>query len=291
MKRKLSAMILGLFLALVIVSCDDGFTGIMKFMGKNVAGNDESQVSAAVTSVEVSDDNKTTAKEENNKKINKDVTLTTAKTITYTNADGKETELFTVGTTDNSKKVIAVGEFALELNDKVETDITTIEAILPPQDLTEVVNTLESSGKDALLTALSKPITDDNTKKAAEGTVTLVKALLETTELSMSDSTDSEVKTLVEDVQKGLSKSEDLTMGDVVVLQALTNVITSSGNAVLDAVDKMNKDEGDSVDAKTVLGDVYDDTMKTVNVLNTVSGSTSAFKDLNLTNIVNKFMK
>lgn len=45
MKRKLSAMILGLFLALVIVSCDDGFTGIMKFMGKNVAGNDESQVS------------------------------------------------------------------------------------------------------------------------------------------------------------------------------------------------------------------------------------------------------
>ncbi len=291
MKRKLSAMILGLFLALVIVSCDDGFTGIMKFMGKNVAGNDESQVSAAVTSVEVSDDNKTTAKEEDNKKINKDVTLTTAKTITYTNADGEEKELFTVGTTDNNKKVIAVEEFALVLNDKVKTDITTIEAILPPQDLTEVVNTLESSGKEALLTALSKPITDDNTKKAAEGTVTLVKALLETTELSMSDSTDSEVKTLVEDVQKGLSKSEDLTMGDVVVLQALTNVITSSGNAVLDAVDKMNKDEGDSVDAKTVLGDVYDDTMKTVNVLNTVSGSTSAFKDLNLTNIVNKFMK
>ena len=289
MKRKLSAMILGLFLALFIVSCDDGFTGIMNFMGKNVAGNDESQVSTAVTSIEVSDDNKTTATDESNKEINDNVTLESAKTITYTNADGEKTELFTVGETSAKEKVIAVGGFALKLDEKVTTDITTIKAILPPQDLTEVVNTLESSGKEALLSALSKPITDKNTKEAADGTVTLVKALLETTELSMGDSTDSEVKKLVDDVQKGLNESKDLTMGDVVVLQSLTNVLTSSGNDVLEAVDKMN--DGGDVDAKEVLSGVYDEAMKTVNVLNTVSGSTSAFKDLNLTNIVNKFMK
>ena len=79
---------------------------------------------------------------------------------------------------------------------------------------------------------------------------------METTELSMGESTDSEVKKLVYDVQKGLNESKDLTMGDVVVLQSLTNVLTSSGNDVLEAVDKMN--DGGDVDAKEVLSGVYD---------------------------------
>ncbi len=294
MKRKLSVLALGLILALVIVSCDGGYTDFMKSMGKNVMGNDESQVSTAVTSVEVSAENKTeSSKLEESKTYGKEgstVTINEGQTIKYKNSEGKETELFTVGKTNEGTQVIAVGDFALTLSDKVTTDVSSITAVLPPQDLSSVVETLESSGKDALLVELSKPITDETTKEAAQGTATLVKGLMEMTAGSMSDGTDEEVKKIVENVNKGL-ESNNLTMGDVVVLQAVTNIITASGNTVLETVDKLDKNEGDSVDAKTVLGDVYDDAMDTVFVLNNVSDSTSAFKGIDLTNIVNKFMK
>lgn len=289
MKRKLSVIVLGLILALVIVSCDGGYTGIMKFMGKNVLGNDESQVATAVTSVEVSAENKTesTTIEKGTKKG--DVTLSSGQTIKYKNSDGEEKELFTVGKTENGDQVIAVSDFALTLKG-VKTDVSSIKAILPPQDLSSVVETLESSGKDALLKELSKTITDETTREAAEGTATLMKGLIEVAGNSLGNDADPEVVKIVDSVKEGLD-SEDLTMGDVVVLQALTNIITTSGNTVLDAVDKMDKGKGESVDAKTVLGDVYDDAMKTVYVLKTVKDSTSAFKEVDLTNIMDKFMK
>ncbi len=288
MKRKLSVLALGLILALVIVSCDGGYTGIMKFMGNNVMGNDTSQVSAAVTSVEVSAENKTesTTIESGTKKG--DVTLTSGQTIKYKNSDGEEKELFTVGKADGDVQVIAIGDFAIKLED-VQTDVSSIEAVLPPQDLSSVVNTLGSSGKDALLEELKKEITDEDTKKAAKGTATIVKGLMEMTSKNLGDNPDPEVTKIVDSVNEGLG-SENLTMGDVVVLQAVTNILATSGGTVIDSVKKMDDSSGEKVDAKTVLGEVYDDAMTTVNVLKTVKDSTSAFKDVDLTNIMNKFM-
>lgn len=288
MKRKLSVLALGLILALVIVSCDGGYTGIMKFMGKNVLGNDESQVSAAVTSVEVSAENKTESTNITTGTKKGDVTLTSGQTITYKNSDGEETELFTVGKAEDAVQVIAIGDYAIKL-EGVKTDVSSIKAVLPPQDLSSVVSTLESSGKDALLEELKKEITDEDTKEAAQGTATIVKGLMEMTSKNLGDNPDPEVKKIVESVNEGLG-SENLTMGDVVVLQAVTNILTTSGGTVIDSVKKMDDSSGDAIDAKTVLGDVYDDAMKTVNVLKTVKDSTSAFKEVDLTSIMNKFM-
>ncbi len=292
MKRKLSVLALGLILALVIVSCDGGYTGIMKFMGNNVMGNDTSQVSAAVTSVEVSAENKTESSKVESKTYGKEgsaVTIKEGQTIKYKNSDGEEKELFTVGKTDKEgEQVIAIGDFALTLKD-VKTDVSSITAVLPPQDLSSVVSTLESSGKDALLEELKKEITDEDTKVAAQGTATIVKGLMEMTSKNLGDNPDPEVTKIVDSVNEGLG-SENLTMGDVVVLQAVTNILATSGGTVIDSVKKMDDSSGEKVDAKTVLGEVYDDAMTTVNVLKTVKDSTSAFKDVDLTNIMNKFM-
>ncbi len=291
MKRKLSVLALGLILALVIVSCDGGYTGIMKFMGNNVMGNDTSQVSAAVTSVEVSAENKTESSKVESKTYGKEgsaVTIKEGQTIKYKNSDGEEKELFTVGKADGDVQVIAIGDFAIKLED-VQTDVSSIEAVLPPQDLSSVVNTLGSSGKDALLEELKKEITDEDTKKAAKGTATIVKGLMEMTSKNLGNNPDPEVTKIVDSVNEGLG-SENLTMGDVVVLQAVTNILATSGGTVIDSVKKMDDSSGEKVDAKTVLGEVYDDAMTTVNVLKTVKDSTSAFKDVDLTNIMNKFM-
>lgn len=291
MKRKLSVLALGLILALVIVSCDGGYTGIMKFMGNNVMGNDTSQVSAAVTSIEVSAENKTESSKVESKTYGKEgsaVTIKEGQTIKYKNSDGEEKELFTVGKADGDVQVIAIGDFAIKLED-VQTDVSSIEAVLPPQDLSSVVNTLGSSGKDALLEELKKEITDEDTKKAAKGTATIVKGLMEMTSKNLGDNPDPEVTKIVDSVNEGLG-SENLTMGDVVVLQAVTNILATSGGTVIDSVKKMDDSSGEKVDAKTVLGEVYDDAMTTVNVLKTVKDSTSAFKDVDLTNIMNKFM-
>ncbi len=294
MKRKILCLALCALLAFALVSCEGGLTGIMAAMGKNILGNDDSLVTSAVSSVTVSDENKTTSTKETNKDVG-DVTISEGQTISYKDNEGNVTELFTVGKTTDDKKVIAVGDFALTLDASVKADVDKIEAVLPPQDLTEVVNTLEGSGKDALLTNLAKPIEDENTKEAAKGTATLVQALLETSQSAVDGESDAEIKNTLSSVTEKLEKGkDDLTMGDVVVLQALTNILTTSGTEILKTVDKATSDsqsESTESEVKDVVNGVYDDAMKTVTIINNVSESTSVFKGMDLTTIVNKLMK
>lgn len=307
MKGKFMTALVALVLCLALVSCDE-MVNIMGRMGENVLGADSKQVETAVESVKVSEESQTKKKEvtaaegEENVKVG-DKVVDSASTFTYKNGD-EEVDLYSVGVTSDGKAAIGVGSNGVILNKtSVETKkaLAAVETVLPPQDISLVTSALEGNGKAETLEKLKTPIEDEATKKAAEGTKTVVTALLEEAKFEVNENDDESTKKAKEVVNtiltnlkpvkktdeegKEVVETKDLTMGDLIVLQTITNVISESGEVVSLITGDVS---GDTM--TEVLDKANDSLVTTATILNTVSETTTMFEGVDLSSLLSMVM-
>lgn len=185
----------------------------------------------------------------------KTVKSTSTVTQTTTTEEGGTTKVSTStsekttteeGTPTKETKVEILGVEVELKNDKVEK-LEKIESVLPPADVSEINSVLQGNGSEEAKKQLSETVTDETTKKAAEGTATLVSVLLEQSTESSSD-TPEVVKTINSNISEALNKNSDteLTNGDVVALKALTNVLTKMPSSVVDSMTGNTKKDTES---------------------------------------------
>ncbi len=302
MKRKFMTALAALVLCLSIVSCD-AMVNIMGRMGGNVLGADTKQVEAAVESVKVSKENETKNKEvsagDDGKKTIGGTEVSSGSTFTYRDGDD-DVELYSVGKTSDGSPVIGIGSTGgvtlSKTSDETREALGKIETVLPPQDISLITAALEGSGKAETLEKLGKPIEDEATKKAAEGTKTVIVALLENAQFTPAEDADEKTKkasevvnTILENLTKKdeTGEAKDLTMGDLIVLQTITNVISDSSSSVIEVF----SGEGDSSKAvEDVLDKANDSLVGTASILNTVSGTTTMFEGVDLEKLIGMVM-
>lgn len=307
MKGKFMTALVALVLCLALVSCDE-MVNIMGRMGENVLGADSKQVETAVESVKVSEESQTKKKEvtkaenEENAKVG-ETEVKSASTFTYKNGD-EEVDLYSVGVSTNDNAVIGVAGKGVELkktSDETKKALAAVETVLPPQDISLVTSALEGNGKAETLEKLKAPIEDEATKKAAEGTKTVITALLEEAKMDVKEDDDESTKKAKEVVntilnnlkptetkdEKGETKVEtkDLTMGDLIVLQTITNVISESGKIVSLITGDVS---GDTM--TEVLDEANDSLITTATILNTVSETTTMFEGVDLSSLLSMVM-
>ena len=310
MKRKMLSAVLAVALVLSLVSCD-AVVDLMGKMGNNLTGVDTAQVETAVKSVTVSEEKKTTVKTTEQKTIN-NKTVKEASTFTYKGDDGEEKELYTVGTIESEDgktktNVIGLSDVAvIELPETTTVDLSEVKSVLPPQDISSVSEKLSGGNKEEMLKQLDTPVEDETTKEAAGGTKLVVQAILESANDIIDDDDEAEaskqskevIKTVLTNMEK---KDTELTMGDVVVLQALTNLICEAPDAVAEVVKTKDtssstgtaeeSSSSDSKDATVNLLDEANDTLiATAEILNTVSSSTTLFEGIDLTTLMGLLM-
>jgi hypothetical protein len=291
MAKNLLATTIFVILAIALVSCD--VLGTMESMGENIVGVDTAQVATAVSSVTVKEENRTTI-ETSDKTTIDGREVNNASTFKYTNAAGQSQELYTVGTTtaeDGSEKnVIGLGGTIIELPSDSTIKLDEIKAVLPPQDLSAVSNKLTGSNKEEMLKQLETPVTDETTKEAAQGTKAVVQVLLESADNMIAE--DEASKELVEKILDNMNAEDsEMTMGDVVVLQALTNLICETPATIAELAKEDTKtSEASGNSATQLLEEANDTIMATAEILNTVSASTTLFEGVDLTVLMNTFM-
>ena len=238
----------------------------MKKMGNNVAGVDNEAVTNAVESVAVKSDS---IKCNTSSGVNK---------FTYKNEEGVDTELFSVGKNSNNIIAITYAEnttLSLELT-KATGDLSEVKSVLPPQSLDTIRSTLDGNGKDELLKKLNKPISDKTTKEAAEGTKKVLLALIE----QCNNSTDE--NDIVDKIIINMKNDGDLTVGDLIVLQSITNVIADATTAVIRIVEDIVKGENFDNDLKNLSDSAYDTVVTTASIIDSVSGTTTILKGIDL---------
>ena len=300
MKVKIFTALLALVLCLSLVSCD-AVVNIMGRMGGNILGADTKQVEAAVESVKVSEENETkkkevTAGDDGKSKIG-GTEVKSGSTFTYKDGDD-DVELYSVGKTEGGEPVIGIGSSGAVTLPKTSAEtkeaLDKIKTVLPPQDISLITSALEGSGKAETLEKLSKPIEDEATKRAAEGTKTVIVALLENAKFDASEDADEKTKkasevinTILDNLTKKDEETKDLTMGDLVVLQTITNVISDSSSSVLEVF----SGEGETSKAvEDVLDKANDSLVGTASILNTVSGTTTMFDGVDLEKLIGMVM-
>lgn len=309
MKRKIMTAIVAIVLVVSLVSCD-AVVNIMGKMGTNIAGADKKQVEAAVESAKVAEEDKTkketvttTAGSQDKLEIGK-TEVSTKSTFTYGDEDK---ELYAVGkASDDSKPVVGIGSDSVKLKNldtKTEEALEKVETVLPPQDITAVTAALDGGSKNETIEKLSEPIEDATTKAAATGTKVIVAALLEEaskTELAppaageTEDETKTKAREVVNTILSNLEKKNDdgsekeLTMGDLVVLQTITNVISETSDSILSVING----DSETGDATTEMLDKANDTLvQAAHILNNVSSSTTMFEGVDLETLLSMVLK
>ena len=307
MKRKLSSLILALLLVVTLISCDAAVS-VMGAMGNNILGVDKSTLNSAVESVKVTEKPEVTELSGDDLNVNGSTTLNEGKTISYKNSEGKDVELFKVGKTTSDAQVVIIAGTPITVSNDV--DVVSIVSILPPQDLTAVADALGSSGKakEAMLAELNKTISDEDTKESAKGTATILRAILGLVNTSSKSSSSASASitrgegeevskddalSLVNIVKKNLDEAlkdpDKLTMGDVVVLQAFTNVLTTLEEEAGELVSALT---GGSSNWSSLLDTILkkSETLinQTINILSSATGTSSIFKNAGVSELISK---
>lgn len=305
MNKRILSAVLAVALVLSLVSCEQAMN-IMGKMGNNVAGVDTAKVETAVQSVTVSEEKKTEVETKTQKTID-DKEVENASTFKYTSDDGEAKELYTVGTTKKAdgttdKNVLGIGGSLIEIPEDSNVDLSEVKSVLPPQDISSISENLSSSNKEETLKMLDAVVEDTTTKEAAEGTKKVVQVLLEAADDLIDDDSTAESskksKEIIETVLTNMENADsEIKMGDVVVLQALTNLICEAPDEIASIV--KSKDTSSSADeekistkdaATKLLEEANDTIIATAEILNTVSSSTTIFEGIDLSTLVGLVM-
>lgn len=306
-KNRFTILLVLALITIALTSCDD------LLGGGNIAGADDKLVSVAVDTVTKVDE-KDKAKVEEKKDLElsfngeKGEEKKKVDAKKFTSNDGKE--LVTVGTAEEGsekKNVLSLGGNAIEIPKKEgsNVDFSKIKEVLPPKEIGTTTTALEGEAKAKTLEELKKPVDDDLTKEAAKGSAMIIQSVLEAS-LPNNDKDLGEEEEIVkkfDDISKKLDKvtsgSEELTKGDVVVLQAISNVVYSSTDGLLDVIelaksqskkDSISEEESKKLEDKAtkLLDKVYDQAINLASIVDKVSSGEASpvFEGLNFTQLL-----
>lgn len=207
--RKFSIVLLSVLLLIVFVGCDLSVETMGK-MGKNLAGTDKNYVENIIKQSEPAAAEK------------------------KTDEDGKTTiagSNFSIST-DGTKGSIYIGKDEVKIPEELEKAINTVltdsefSSIILPTDISDIVLGVKSGSNSKIIKEELKKTAKDDSLKAAQGTVTLVNAMLEEVKKASDDNgKEGGFDDVIQDIQNFLPKTDSITNGDVVVLTALTNIV------------------------------------------------------------------
>ena len=296
--KRIVVTLIALALVFSFIGCD-AMIDVMNTMGSNVAGVEKKVVSDSMESAKATP-SVVTKKEDGSK--------------TFSTKDDRA--IFSITKTENEdKSTLSLGDGTVSI--EVNADLSGVESILTPKDLTPVIEGLKSGSKDSIEKALKEPA-DPESKKAAEGTQQVLKALLN--EVMPKKDISPELPQDVIDEHEAFNKKledaidsilgngseEELTQGDVVVLTALTNVamneklvdsimfLTSEepkledygGNEIehQEAVDKFNKEKEEV--GKEFAQDLVNEALTLVDIVSVVPSDMGS----GIADLINTFM-
>ena len=243
--RKFSIVLLSLLLLIVFVGCDLSVETMGK-MGKNLAGTDKKYVASIIQQ---------TAPEAAEKK-------TVGGTTTIA---GSNFSISTDGTNDSVSISVGGNDVTIpdELKKAINGVLTDLEfsSIILPTDISDIVLGVKSGSNSETIKDELKNKAKDDSLKAAQGTVTLVNAMLEEVNKAVKDDDpEGGFDEVIKEIKGFLPDKESITNGDVVVLTALTNIVFNE-NVLSNVGSIMEKPESPSdKDAQ----DKYDSAMKEV---------------------------
>ena len=260
--KKMIIAFLAVTLVFSLIGCD-AMLNVMDKMSNNVAGTEKKVIEDSLNAAKpVPSVPKETPNEDG------------SVTKTFSQSSGEESKpLFSIvekkdteSTTTETKLSLDVGETKIEIPvDKPESleKLASVEAVLTPTDLTDVINGLKSGSKSEIEAELKKEA-DESSKKAAKGTQTVLKVLVESLNIDLTPIPPEEINK-IEDLDKkqaaenknkaletvnmilGNTTSEEepkkMTQADVVVLTALNNVIFNNVEGVVGTLATINNEE------------------------------------------------
>ena len=206
--KKLSIVLLSVLLLIVFVGCDLSVETMGK-MGKNLAGTDKKYIANIIQQTEP----------EAAKKKDEDGKIT----ITGSN--------FSISTSEGKGSISIAGE-PVDVPEALQTAINNVltnsefSSIILPTDISDIVLGVKSGSNSETI----KKELENNAKgaslEAAQGTVTLVNAMLEEVKKASDDNgKEGGFDDVIQDIQNFLPKTDSITNGDVVVLTALSNIV------------------------------------------------------------------
>ena len=207
--RKFSIVLLSVLLLIVFVGCDLSVETMGK-MGKNLAGTDKKYIENIIQQ---------TAPAAAEKKTDEGGTITVAgSNFSISASEGKGS--ISIG----GKDVKVPSELQTAIN-KVLTD-SEFSSIILPTDISDIVLGVKSGSNSEIIKEELKKTAKDDSLKAAQGTVTLVNAMLDEVQKAVKDDDpEGGFDEVIKDIKGFLPDKGSITNGDVVVLTALTNIV------------------------------------------------------------------
>ena len=225
--RKFSIVLLSVLLLIVFVGCDSSVETMMGKMGKNLAGTDKNYVANII---------KQTKPAAAEKKIEGETA-----TVVVSN--------FSISA-DGTKGSIYIGEDEVTIPEELEKAINDVltdsnfKSIILPTDISDIVLGVKSGSNSETIKNELKNKAEGASLEAAQGTVTLVNAMLEEVNKAVKDDDpEGGFDEVIEDIKGFLPDNNSITNGDVVVLTALTNIVFNE-NVLSNIGNVMNNSEG-----------------------------------------------
>lgn len=206
--RKFSIVLLSVLLLIVFVGCDLSVETMGK-MGNNLAGTDKKYVENIINQIEPE----------------AAVIKTEGGKITV---DGSN---FSISTSEGKGSISIAGE-PVDVPPALQTAINKVltnsefSSIILPTDISDIVLGVKSGSNSKIIKEELKKNAEGDSLEAAQGTVTLVNAMLEEVNKAVKDDDpEGGFDEVIEDIKGFLPDKKSITNGDVVVLTALTNIV------------------------------------------------------------------
>lgn len=277
-------------LSLLLSSCD-AFVSLSGAMGRNIIGFNREEADLIVDSLTVECEAES---EEMEGKGVGGLDFKKGKRFFYTDSEGESREFITLGTGTEGYSVIAWGEWAVRVSTESIVNLSEVEDLLLPSDLTILGALLSSSASDYVLSRLSQKVEDEKTLKAAEGTIKLYDALFEfLNTVVFPFIPGGKADALLEytkDLKEKIERKSDITWGDVVVLDVMVNLCSRTPKEIITFLKDGEKTEEEAENVSSLLSslldDMYDFLFESVEILNRVSGTTALFSGTSISKFI-----
>lgn len=289
MKRTIKILVI-LLVLISLMSCD-AVVSLTGAMGKNICGYNKEEADLVLESLKVDEE----AERETVTKVGGIENLENGTRFKYNDSSAESREFIVIGTTkqgDIGYSVVAWGDWAVTVSKTSDVDLSDVEDILLPSDMSLLSTLLTSSAGDYALSRLSLKVEDEKTLKAAEGTIKLLDALLDfLNSLVLPLIKNEKGRAILEfttELKDKLHNKGDITWGDVVALEVITNLCTEAPRAIVEELFDGGKEHSSGVSSilNTLLDDMYEFLFESVEVLNGVKGTTVMFKGMTITDFI-----
>ncbi len=227
----------------------------------------------------------------------------------YSDKDGETRDLIILGKGTENYSVIGWGKWVVRVAKADTLDLSKVEDILVPSDLTILSALLSSSAGDYVLSRLSEKVEDETTLTAARGTIKTLDAVLDFSDTVVFSFIKNErgkaICEFARDLKKKIERNNDITWGDIVVLDVITNICTRTPQEIIEFLKECDERRNNSEEEKEeeepenltdmfnkLIDRMYDFLFESVELLNRVSGTTGVFRGTSITKLISAcFMK